>query len=413
MVWSADRLARKLACGVFIAAVACGGNGVDALDAGLDAQLACNPIAQTGCMTSEKCTWIVDIDATASADEIGHIGCVANGALSAGTSCDEAVAAVRAGADTCASGSFCISGKCKPICDPQLVDGAAPGACPTGFACSKYAGVFVSTGEPVAGVCEPVCDPLTQRILGAGTEACGSPEAGRPSRACEPSSEYRSFHCAPTDASFYANTDRVAPRTDFHSHVYGSGCAPGFIPFSFQDADAGVMTTLCAGTCAPLKVDMTIAADVAHADDNRGDKTALGKLVGDLAPVAGHATCDAGVKGSAVSSPHGEDCRYLWFPLAKGDPTKALPSPYNDSLGICFAFEKYLTVTIPGMAQKFPQKSCAELMAAPPSTDPFGSARDNGCYPLTDSLGGSKRMRSASDFRLAHGEGAAVRHVFD
>lgn len=406
---------KKLALGaLFIGlAAACGGGKVNLLDAGVDAPATCNPIAKTGCPASEKCTWIVDIDATATANEIGHIGCVADGTIPEGAACADAMAATNAGADTCASGDLCISGKCKPICDPQLVDGAAPGACAVNFSCSIYAGVFVSTGDPVAGVCEPGCDPLTQALsVGTtGTAACGSADAAKPTGTCISSRGFRSFHCAPTTMSLYTNTDRVAPLADSHGAIYGNGCAPGFIPFYVMDADAGLMTTLCSGMCAPLKMDSTIA--MTRPDDNRGDKTALGKLPTDPAPVAGHATCDAAVKGSAVSSSFGEDCRFLWFPLAMGDPTKAVQTPYNDTLGICFAYEKYLNITMPGMTQKFPEKSCAELMVDVPATDPYGSAKENGCYPLADSLGVRKRTRSAPSYRLANGDGLAVRHVFD
>jgi hypothetical protein len=152
---------KKLALGALLLglAVACGGGKVALLDAGVDAPPACNPVMKTGCMANEKCTWIVDIDQTPTADEIGHIGCVPDGTIADGLACDNARMATNGGADMCVSGELCISRKCKPICDPQLVDGAAPGACPLNFACSTYAGVFVSTGDPVAGVCEPGCDP--------------------------------------------------------------------------------------------------------------------------------------------------------------------------------------------------------------------------------------------------------------
>jgi hypothetical protein len=410
---------KKLALGaLFISlAAACGSGGgkVNLLDASVDAPSVCNPVAQTGCMTGEKCTWIVDIDGTATADEIGHIGCVAAGTIPDGSPCGDAVAASNGGADMCIKGELCISGKCKPICDPQLVDGTAPGACALNFSCSLYSGVFVSTGDPVAGVCEPGCDPLTQALsVGTtNTAACGSADATKPSGTCVPSRGFKSFHCAPTGMSIYTKTDRQPPLADAHGNVFANGCAPGFIPFYVQDADAGLMTTVCSGMCAPLKVDATIATDIAHKDDNRGDKTVVGKLLVDPAPVAGHATCDVGVKGSTVSSKFGEDCRYLWFPLAQGDPTKAQVTPYNDTLGICFAYEKYLTITMPGMTQKFPEKSCAELPVTAPTDDPFGSAKENGCYPLADSIGVRKRARSAPSYRLANGDGLALRHVFD
>jgi hypothetical protein len=315
------------------------------------------------------------------------------------------------GADTCISGDLCISGKCKPICDPQLVAGAAAGACATNYACSVYSGVFASSGPPVAGVCEPTCDPLTQALnVGTtGTAACGSVDPTKPTGTCVASGGFRSFHCAPSGSSLYANIDRQPPQGDANGNYYGNGCAPGFIPFYFEDA-SGAMKTLCSGMCTPLKVDATIAADPAHKDDNKGDATALGKLPTDAAPMAGRSTCALGVKGSEVE----EDCRYVWFPLAQGDPSKAVASPFNDTLGLCFAYQKFLTVTVPGMTQKQPEKSCAKLPVTAPVDDPYGSAKDNGCYPLADSrLALRKATPRILTYRLAHGAGPAVRHVFD
>jgi hypothetical protein len=406
----------KLALGALFAGVAaaCSGGTDSSRDAGPGAVLACNPIAQTGCMANEKCTWIVDVDPTPNANEIGHIGCVAAGTIPDGADCPDTTVASNAGADTCVGGDLCMSGRCKRICDPQLVDGAASGACAASFTCSTYAGVFVSAGDPVAGVSEPNCEPLTQKLVMGTTniEACGSPAPAAPTATCVPGRGFRTFHCAPTDASFYPNTDRVVPHADAAGNIYDNGCAPGFIPFYVQDADAGYMTTLCSGMCAPVKTDMTNPSKAA------GDPATAGKLTTDPSAVAGKSTCNAGVKGSIPADPTGkgvEDCRFVWFPLAKGDPTKALQTPYNDTLGICFAYQKYLTVTIPGMPQKFPEKSCAELPVTAPTNDPYGSARDNGCYPLADSLGASVRQRTqrAPSYRLANGAGPAVRHVFD
>ena len=390
------------------------------LDAGVDAPMTCNPVAQTGCMGDEKCTWIVDRDAdpATNSSEIGHIGCAPLGAMptAVGAACDDAMQNVNGGADTCDRGDLCISNICKPICDPQLVDGTATGACMMNYACSVYSGVFVSAGLAVAGVCEPTCDPLTQALnVGSPpTAACGSPDPTMPSATCIASKQFRSFHCAPSgpdiSPTIYANTDRQPPLTDPQGNIYGNGCAPGFIPFYSQDADAGIMTFLCSGMCAPLKVDATIAADPAHKDDNKGDATALGKLPADATPAAGKSTCAAGVKGSETE----EDCRFLWFPLANGDPTMALATPYNDTLGICFAYQKFLTVTVPGIAQKQPEKSCAQLPVTAPLDDPYGTAKENGCYPLADSMTPVRpSARRSIDYRLANGTGPAVRHVFD
>jgi len=408
---------KKLALGALLTglAAACGGGKVNLLDAGVDAPQACNPIRQTGCKANEKCTWIVDIDADPTAmpmkDEIGHAGCAPVGATPDGATCTDAAAATNGGADTCVAGDLCIAQKCKPICDPQLVAGAGAGACAADYSCSGYRGVFESGGAATAGVCEPACDPLTQRLKVGALEACGSADPAKPRSTCIPASGLKAFACAPTGPSLYGLTDRAVPLGDFPN-----ACAPGFLPFYFEDA-SGAMKTLCSGMCAPLKMDKDIAMaavnDPTHVNDNRGDRTALGKLPTDAMPGPMKSTCDVAVKGSAVMDLHGEDCRFLWFPLAQGDPTKALQSPYNDTLGICFAYEKFLTVTMPGMTQKFPEKSCADLPVDAPATDPYGSAKENGCYPLSQSLGFRKAAHRTPSYRLANGDGPMVRHVFD
>ena len=403
------------ALGVLLVGVvaACGADKVKHLDSGVNAPLACEPVTQKGCMDGEKCTWVVRNDATQTMNEIGQIACVPDGTTADGAACDDATMDVNGGADTCVAGDLCMARKCKPICDPQLVDGAGTGtgACATNYACSVYSGIFESSGTPVAGVCEPTCDPLTQALnVGTtGTAACGSLDPTKPTGTCIASGGYRSFHCAPSDSTVYANTDRKPPLTDLRGNVYLNGCAPGFIPFYFEDA-SGAMKTLCSGLCAPLKVDATIAADPAHKDDNKGDPTALGKLPADPAPAAGKSTCAVGVKGSEAE----EDCRYLWFSLARGDPSKAVASPYNDTLGVCFAYQKFLAVTVPGMPQKQPEKSCAKLPVTAPTGDPYGSAKENGCYPLADSRTPlRKNTHRTINYRLANGDGLVVRHVFD
>jgi hypothetical protein len=407
---------KKLALALLVGAIAaCGGGGKPTLiDGAIDAVVVCNPVMQTGCNAGEKCTWIVDIDGTATTNDVGHIGCVTAGTTPDGGACNDATAAANGGADTCIAGDLCISRKCKPICDPQLVDGSAAGACKADFSCSIYAGVFESGGDPTAGVCEPGCDPLTQRLKVGNLEACGSADATKPSGTCVPSRGFLSFHCAPSGSIVYDKTDRVAPLSDpVSGNPFGNGCAPGFIPFYFNDA-SGSMMTMCSGLCAPLKNDMT-----SPAGSNQGDKTALGKLVADATPVAGHAVCTPTVKGAKdIMSAKGEDCRFAWLPLAtRGDPTMPSMSPYNDTLGICFAFEKFVDVMVPGptpgTTTTVPEKSCAELAPSAP-TDPFGDAKSEGCYPLADSKALRKTTnRRVHNYRLANGDGLALRHVFD
>jgi hypothetical protein len=402
---------------------ACGGGdgGAQPLDSGAGALPACDPIKQTGCNAGEKCTWIVDVDAdpVKMTDQAGHVGCAPIGGIADGAACMDAVALIDGGADSCVAGDLCLSGTCKRICDQQLVPGAGAGACDVTHACLGYRGIFAAGNLTIAGICEPGCDPLTQRLLASKAEACGSADPAMPSGTCVPaSSEFKSFACAPEPPDADAHTDRVAPLGDAQG-FFGNGCAAGFIPFYFEDA-SGAMKTLCSGMCAPVKMDMAIAADPATPANVKpwGDTSALGKLSADAMPVAGHATCLVGKKGSVAPDAMGkgiEDCRFLWFPLADRDPTLAIQTPYNDTLGICFAYQKFVDVRVPGGTPSMqPEKTCAELPVTAPATDPFGSAMANGCYPLSQSRRGARGARSAlASFRIAHGPGPAVRHIFD
>src|SRR5262245_5696731 len=401
---------------VAMAAACGGGSKPQLLDAAIDSQFACNPVAQTGCKTGEKCTWIVDINGTMTTNEVGHIGCAPVGAspLADGAACTDAVApsATSTGYDNCIAGDLCISRKCKPICDPQTVAGGAAGACKTDFACTTYAGVFDSAGPAVAGVCEPTCDPLTQQLkVGTTkTDACASADPTKPTSACVFGPDPTAWVCAPSGSILYGNTDRKPPLSDPASmRPFPNGCAPGFIPFYFEDA-SGAMKTLCTGMCAPLKVDMTIAVG-AHAKDNQGDLTVPVKLTAEATPKAGNGVCTPTKKGAMdINSPLGEDCRFSWFPLAGGDPAKAVPTPYNNSLGFCFAYEKFLVVG----PNKLPLKSCAELpVTVTDPMDPFGTADDNGCYPLTTATARKSTRNPMRDFRFGNGDGMAMRHSFD
>lgn len=400
-------------------AAACGGGGKPQLiDAAVDAQFICNPVAQTGCMAGEKCTWIVDVDATMTDDEVGHIDCVPLAATPTpdGAACADAVSNVNGGADTCVAGDLCISGKCKPICDPQTgAGGSAAGACPTDFACTTYAGVFSVGGPAVAGVCEPACDPLTQQLKVGGAQACGSTDPTMPSAQCVFGPDPATWVCAPSGSILYARTDRKEPLTDRTTgRPFPNGCAPGFIPFYFNDA-SGAMKTMCTGLCAPLKVDKTIAVGD-HAKDNQGDLTVPVKLTAEPMPLAGNGVCVDKKKGAEdIQAPKGEDCRFSWFPLTRGDPTKAVPTPYNNSLGFCFAYEQFLVVG--EKPPLLPLKSCADLPSVRPAPQdpdaPWGSAADNGCYPLSSALVGSPVHNMLRDFRFGNGGGMARRHILE
>jgi hypothetical protein len=350
-------------------------------------------------------------------DEIGHVGCAPAGTIADGAVCTDATMSV--GSDSCIAGDLCIAKKCKPICDPQLVAGAGAGACDAEHACLSYQGVFAAGEVTTAGVCEPGCDPLTQRLLTTGAEACGSVDPTMPTATCVPAdSQFSSFACAPTFASAYPKTDRTAPLGAF-----ANSCAPGFIPFYPMDFDSGNMTAVCSGLCAALKVDAEIANTTDH--NPEGDKTALGKLVNDPAAVAGNATCAATIKGSDAAN--GEDCRYIWPSLVPQgtDLTMVTKTKYTDTLGACFAFAQYF-VDDDGNAgtPEIPDKSCRVLpVVSPSATDAFGSAADEGCYSLTDTLAQAAAAsaarkkapahRMAPSFRVGFPPGAVARHIFD
>jgi hypothetical protein len=385
---------KKLILGAAVAALgaACGGGGLPpAPDGSLDVQLLCNPIAQTGCMADEKCTWVIDANAnpTTGSGPIGHVGCApADPGAQRGMACTAAMAEVNGGADRCARGEICILRVCKQICDPQLAPGAGAGACDLTHACLSYRGVFEASSAPIAGACEVGCDPLTQQRATDKAEACGSADPTTPTATCVPTSEeFRSFACAPVQT--LTATDRMPPVAppDDPTAILGSGCAPGFLPFSFDDG-SGVTTTLCSGLCAPVKMDSTIAMTAPPDRKPYGDTSVPGKLPGDIKAVTGHATCLNGVKGSIpASDPQGddiEDCRFLWAPLeSASNPSSPTPvdTRYNNLLGVCFPYSRLRTVDTndDGKPDAF-EKSCKDLGTAP---DPiYGTAQDAGCYPL-------------------------------
>jgi hypothetical protein len=407
---------RNLALGILLggivaASAACGGDDPEIIDVPGDALLACNPTKQTGCAAGEKCTWVVDLDSPRR----GHVDCVPGGEIPNDGECTTARAGVNEGADACATGTLCVRGRCKPICDPQLVEGSALGACTANYSCSRYEGYFDSGGAAGAGVCEPACDPLTQRLKVGTTnvDACGSLTPAAPSATCIRGPGYRTFACAPTELMFYGKTDRKPPELSPSGDPYPNGCAPGFLPFYFEDV-SGSMKTLCSGMCAPLKVDATIAAMTGHADDNKGDPLALGKLPTQATPMPGNATCTPGKKGADdITAPRGQDCRFLWYPLAVSNSGVPVQTLYNDTLGFCFAYEKFLSIMPPGGGPRLPEKSCAELPETAPDSDPFRSAKDNGCYPLSQSAPVRRNPRKVVNYRLANGDGAALRHVFE
>jgi hypothetical protein len=383
---------KKLALGALIAGLAaCGGGGSDhntviVTDGGDDGGGApgCSPTAQTGCNAGEKCTWINDQDDP----PIGHVGCAPDGAIAIGETCTEPAAGPM-GYDTCKKGSYCISGECKQICDNN---GGTP-ACDGDHSCTIYDGLFENSGSTVAGVCDPGCNPLTQELkIGTNKAACGSPMANAPTKGCYGFDDYS---CAPVPTGALTLIDRQVPKGNASGNPYLNGCAPGFIPFFFEMT--GSTKTLCSGLCAAVETDNTKGARL-------GDPNALGKIPTDSAPVAGHATCTANIKGSNTTN---DSCIFIYPYVVKEDGTfdqGFQTGPYFDTMGVCFDNSKFtydsnndMTNSPPGGADlNIPQCDSLPPPSAGTATSDTDDAADWDCYkfsnePMTLTADGHRR----------------------
>lgn len=313
---------KKLALGaLFVGLVgACGddGNTPSFPDGGTNPDsntpTQCSPTLQTGCEAGEKCTWIVDSDEP----EIAHTGCAPDGSIEAFGSCQRATAA-GGGVDDCVAGTVCLGNQCKPICD---TNGGDP-ACPTNYACTRYADFLEDGGgNNLGGVCEPGCDPLTQKLLVGGAEACGSVDPTAPTLGCYGIDD---FSCS--RAGELTKTHGVDAAEN--GTVYLNSCAPGFLPlFNRSTAE---QVAICNGLCAAQPIDN------AHTDID-GVNDAVGKLPTSAAAQAGDATCAATKKGGGGHS----TCLYMYAYVA--DDQGNIPAsfePYVDTLGLCLDRTNY------------------------------------------------------------------------
>lgn len=400
----------------------------------------CNPLTQAGCAANEKCAWIVDQDNP----RIGHIGCapVGTDAVPVGGACMQGPAGPM-GYSNCEKGSECVAGTCKTICDHQ---GGSP-MCGENFSCSRYASLFVSGDTTVAGVCDPNCDPLTQKLLGGNMgEACGSTDPAKPTQGCFTFDSVE-FSCAPsslagkcsvtttTVCNYSAGTgcptgeecnadpdawltDRRVARGPESGGAYVNGCAPGFLPF-FREM-TGSNTVVCAGMCSPLDTDNTMPAN------NKGNAQTPAKLPNEATSMAGNATCQVNAKGSVAN----QNCIYLWpFNVENG---MLIESPYNDTLGLCFAYGFYTydhdnnTGTtnrgVPG-CETLPPKSappanctCDAMGSCTGTGCPDGLAHQWGCYDTTTTNAFTASNPAAAlkpfmrEFRVGYGAGRGVKH---
>jgi hypothetical protein len=379
---------------LLIGLAACGGGRNDVLgtDGGPDGPPHCDPRAQTGCEPGQKCaTRFLQTTPT----ELSEIACVPDGTVEIDGECDY-MPPGETGYSDCKAGGECVNGVCKQICDHQ---GSNP-KCDQNHACSRYENIFESNNMAVAGVCDPKCDPLTQELqVGMTTAACGSTDPAMADSGCFTFDQI-DFTCARIPTAARNLTDRMRGFGPASGGVYINGCAAGYLPMLIEEE--GSMIGICSGICAPAKTDNS-AQNMGNA---LGDVNVVAKLHNKAMPEAGDGICTATKKGSTEP----ENCHYMWFyNISNG---AIVPSPYNDTTGICFAYTKY-KVTLSGVQQNFPP--CQSLPpAGEPPLPPYGNADDWPCVPSTEATftGGKLKVSPAArDFRLGVRPGPGLRHI--
>jgi hypothetical protein len=386
---------------LLIGLTACGNDPkVIVFDASGD-NLRCNPLTQSGCEAGEKCANRI---LQGGVNPIIEITCVPDGTVAIDGACTYG-AFGESGYSNCKAGGECIgtrNGVCKQICDHQT-----KGSCDANHACGTYASFFESNNKTVAGVCETKCDPLKQElVLGTRTAACGAADPAMADNGCF-TANLEDFTCAriPSDPMNAQNdalsrTDRVPALAPPTGGAYVNGCAAGYIPF-FVERE-GSMTVTCTGLCAPAKTDNTAQ----NAVNAQGDVNAIAKLHNKAMPAAGDGVCTVDKKGSAEP----ENCHYLWFWHFDRDGV-LIPGPYNDTLGVCWAYGKYST-TIGGVMHGWPK--CESLPPKGATKDPiYGDAADWPCVPSgqANPLALRKARTAARDYHFGARPGPGVRHI--
>jgi hypothetical protein len=289
----------------------------------------CDPVLQTGCAASQRCTWIYGAD-----PGVGAVGCVPQGTLSVGAACTTPTT----GNDDCKSGSACVGGTCEPICDPDGVKGT----CPSTRYCAVYDGVFADSGAtPSAGLCDPTCDPVTQKRNTDGAAACGSPNPSVPTRGCY-GTPGGAFTCAPAGTA--SNTSDVA----ISGTVYLNSCAPGFGALFY--ASSASQVPICTAFCKPAATSSSATAGA------KGE------------PASSYTCPDRGANGT-------HECRFL-------QSLETTPDANGNTVGYCFDYTKY-TYTPSGGGQDLTEPSCITLSPTAHNFDAMQTdAQYWGCQPL-------------------------------
>ncbi|MDB4952463.1 MAG: hypothetical protein JWO36_32 [Myxococcales bacterium] len=369
---------KKLALGLLVvAAVACAGcsktaNPIIIVDSstggGSDSSVdACNVLAQTGCATNEKCSWIHDATTPLP---LGHVGCAPNGTVAVGAACMYGPDGAN-GFDNCAGGLVCQGGTCKTICDPA---GVSPN-CPATFNCGTYEGLFGPAGQTVsAGVCDPSCDAI------ADNDFDGSAGSNVPSGSACPDTGSQTIGCygypSSTHPSRWSCTRQVPANGNIvhrdlcttangcansAGNAYLNGCAQGYIPL-LKDMTGGT-GVVCIAICRPGNTYMGNTA--AQAPDG-------------IAPNRCRLGDRRGTFNTATTTLNGDHCMFSWlFEIdAMGNFVR---SPTSDTVGFCLDHSKYQYDTNNDMVPDTNWPLCSSLRDGMGSGGSNVAAADFGC----------------------------------
>jgi hypothetical protein len=165
---------------------------------------------------------------------------------------------------------------------------------------------FDPDGTLGIGFCDSTCNPLTQTRDSDGAPACGSPNPGAPTLGCY----------GPVNRKFLCT--RILSATKTHGvpagvPTYVNSCAPGHVPLR-PDSNANT-PPVCTAFCRPAPTSSAMPANAAGQ------------------PGSG-LTCP----DKAAPSPH--ECRYFWWMFE--DEMNFMPTPYSNTLGVCFNYPSYL-----------------------------------------------------------------------
>lgn len=224
---------------------ACGDDGGSNTDAGsiqltdgggIDAAptVACNPVAQTGCMPDEKCATLVESDEPF----LARTACVPDGDVVLGGDCVQGEAGPTTGFDDCEGGGECRVGICTEICQQ------APNSCSDGVC------VLISTKfqdlEGI-GLCAAPCDPINQDCVDSATDNACYLNLSNGESACSRVPE--------ETMGITQGQDCYGPEA---GSCYLNGCPEGFgavLPKTPGGDDGNV----CAAFCDPVAQDSTNA----------------------------------------------------------------------------------------------------------------------------------------------------------